>query len=126
MAFAPISPALPAAQASAGYRWMQLILGVACMVAAANIQYAWTLFVPEIQKTFGWQRASIQTAFTLFILVQTWLTPLEGYLIDHFGPRIIVLIGGFFTGLPWIIDSWRAWCSPSGRQGGVQLCDRSR
>ena len=106
MAFAPISPALPAAQASADYRWMQLVLGVACMVAAANIQYAWTLFVPEIQKTFGWQRAAIQTAFTLFILMQTWLTPLEGYLIDRFGPRIIVLIGGFFTGLAWIIDSY--------------------
>jgi OFA family oxalate/formate antiporter-like MFS transporter len=85
---------------------MQLILGVACMVAAANIQYAWTLFVPEIQKTFGWQRAAIQTTFTIFILVQTWLTPLEGYLIDRFGPRIIVLIGGFFTGLAWIIDSY--------------------
>jgi len=85
---------------------MQLVLGVACMVAAANIQYAWTLFVPEIQKTFGWQRAAIQTAFTLFILMQTWLTPLEGYLIDRFGPRIIVLIGGFFTGLAWIIDSY--------------------
>ena len=85
---------------------MQLILGVICMVAAANIQYAWTLFVPEIQKTFGWQRAAIQTAFTLFILIQTWLTPLEGYLIDRFGPRIIVLIGGFFTGLAWIIDSY--------------------
>jgi len=98
MAFAPISPALPAAQASADYRWIQLILGVACMVAAANIQYAWTLFVPEIQKTFGWQRASIQTAFTLFILMQTWLTPLEGYLIDRFGPRIIVLIGGIGVG----------------------------
>ena len=82
------------------------MLGVICMVAAANIQYAWTLFVPEIQKTFGWQRAGIQTAFTLFILVQTWLTPLEGYLIDRFGPRIIVLIGGFFTGLAWIIDSY--------------------
>ena len=85
---------------------MQLVLGVICMVAAANIQYAWTLFVPEIQKTFGWQRAAIQTAFTLFILIQTWLTPLEGYLIDRFGPRIIVLIGGFFTGLAWIINSY--------------------
>jgi MFS transporter, OFA family, oxalate/formate antiporter len=105
---ATISPGRPAAQAKAGSRWMQLILGVVCMVAAANIQYAWTLFVPEIQKTFGWQRAAIQTTFTIFILVQTWLTPLEGYLIDRFGPRIIVLIGGFFTGLAWIIDSYVA------------------
>src|SRR5258708_3158741 len=94
------------AQALGRNRWLQLILGVACMVAAANIQYAWTLFVPEIQKTFGWPRASIQTAFTIFIIIQTWLTPIEGYLIDRFGPRILVLIGGLFTGLAWIMDSY--------------------
>ena len=52
-------------------RWLQLGLGVICMVAAANIQYAWTLFVPEIQKTFGWDRAAIQVAFTIFVIVQT-------------------------------------------------------
>jgi MFS transporter, OFA family, oxalate/formate antiporter len=86
-------------------RWRQLIVGVICMVAAANIQYAWTLFVPEIQKTFKWDRALIQTAFTIFVVVQTWLTPIEGFLIDKFGPRIMVLIGGFFTGLAWIIYS---------------------
>ena len=50
-------------------RWLQLIVGIVCMVATANIQYAWTLFVPEIQKTFGWERASIQIAFTIFVLV---------------------------------------------------------
>jgi MFS transporter, OFA family, oxalate/formate antiporter len=87
-------------------RWMQLVFGVICMVAAANIQYAWTLFVPEIQKTFGWQRAAIQTTFTIFVLLQTWLTPIEGYFIDRFGPRITVLIGGFFTGLSWVLYSY--------------------
>jgi MFS transporter, OFA family, oxalate/formate antiporter len=95
-----------APRVNGSFRWRQLILGVVCMVAAANIQYAWTLFVPEIQKTFGWQRAAIQTAFTIFVLVQTWLTPLEGYLIDKYGPRIIVLIGGFLTGLAWVVDSY--------------------
>jgi MFS transporter, OFA family, oxalate/formate antiporter len=84
-------------------RVLQLVVGVICMIAAANIQYAWTLFVPEIQKTFKWDRALIQTAFTIFVVVQTWLTPIEGYLIDKFGPRIMVLIGGFFTGLAWVI-----------------------
>ena len=83
-------------------RWWQLALGVVCMVAAANIQYAWTLFVPEIQKTFGWQRAAIQTTFTIFVLVQTWLTPIEGYLIDRHGPRIMVVIGGILTGVSWV------------------------
>ena len=87
-------------------RWLQLAVGVACMVAAANIQYAWTLFVPEIQKTFSWSRASIQTAFTVFVVVQTWLTPIEGYFIDKYGPRFPVVIGGLLTGLSWIIDSY--------------------
>jgi oxalate/formate antiporter len=85
---------------------VQLAIGVACMVAAANIQYAWTLFVPEIQKTFSWSRASIQTAFTVFVVVQTWLTPIEGYFIDKYGPRFPVVIGGLLTGLSWVMDSY--------------------
>jgi oxalate/formate antiporter len=76
------------------------------MVAAANIQYAWTLFVPEIEKTFSWSRASIQTAFTVFVVVQTWLTPIEGYFIDKYGPRFPVVIGGLLTGLSWVMDSY--------------------
>ena len=48
------------------YRWVQLIVGIVCMVAVANIQYSWTMFVPEIQKSYGWSRASIQTSFTIF------------------------------------------------------------
>ncbi|WP_247887121.1 oxalate/formate MFS antiporter [Azospirillum sp. SYSU D00513] len=87
-------------------RWLQIVVGVVCMVAAANIQYAWTLFVPEIQATHNWTRASIQTAFTIFVVVQTWLAPIEGYFIDKFGPRLIVAVGGFFTGLSWIVDSY--------------------
>lgn len=87
-------------------RWGQIIFGVICMMAAANVQYAWTLFVPEIQAQFGWQRAAIQTTFTIFVLVQTWLTPIWGLLIDKYGPRLMVLGGGFFVALSWIIDSY--------------------
>lgn len=87
-------------------RWLQLILGVVCMVAAANIQYAWTLFVPEIQKTFGWERAAIQVAFTIFVIVQTWLTPIEGHFIDKYGPSRVVMFGGLMTGLAWVVNSY--------------------
>ena len=87
-------------------RWVQLALGVVCMVAAANIQYAWTLFVPEIQKTFGWDRAAIQVAFTIFVVTQTWLTPLEGHFIDRYGPSRVVMFGGLMTGLAWVVNSY--------------------
>lgn len=86
-------------------RWLQLAVGIVCMVATANLQYAWTLFVPEIQQTFGWERASIQIAFTIFVLVQTWLAPIEGYFIDKFGPRLMVAFGALFIGAAWIINS---------------------
>src|SRR5687768_17632178 len=68
-------------------RWAQLVYGVACMVAASNIQYSWTQFVPEIQKAHGWERAAIQTAFSIFVVVQTWCTPFVGAMIDRLGPR---------------------------------------
>ncbi|MGA8900256.1 MAG: oxalate/formate MFS antiporter, partial [Bradyrhizobium sp.] len=64
-------------------RWVQLVTGVICMAAVANIQYSWTLFVPEIVKTFGWSRASVQASFTVFIVTQVLSTPVVGYLIDR-------------------------------------------
>ena len=82
------------------------MFGVACMVAASNIQYSWTQFVPEIQKAHGWERAAIQTAFSLFVVVQTWCTPFVGALIDRLGPRALVLFGGVLTGLAWVINSY--------------------
>lgn len=95
----------PGQPASDSARWFQLAVGVVCMIATANIQYAWTLFVPEIQGEYGWSRASIQVAFTLFVIVQTWLAPLEGYFIDKFGPRLMVAFGAIFIGVAWVINS---------------------
>src|SRR5687768_5486497 len=87
-------------------RWAQLVYGVGCMVAASNIQYSWTQFVPEIQKAHGWERAAIQTAFSIFVVVQTWCTPFVGALIDRLGPRALVIFGGVLTGLAWVINSY--------------------
>lgn len=88
-------------------RWIQLFLGVACMVAASNIQYSWTLFVPEIVKSHeGWSRAALQATFSFFVVVQTWSTPLLGHFIDRHGPRPVVLFGGVMTALGWVVYSY--------------------
>lgn len=76
------------------------------MVAASNIQYSWTQFVPEIEKAHGWERAAIQTAFSIFVVVQTWCTPFVGAMIDRLGPRTLVIFGGALTGLAWVINSY--------------------
>jgi MFS transporter, OFA family, oxalate/formate antiporter len=86
-------------------RWLQLLFGVFCMVQIANLQYGWTLFVGPIDQKFHWGRTAIQVAFTLFVLTETWLVPIEGYLVDRFGPRAVVLGGGLFCGIAWLINS---------------------
>ncbi len=57
------------------YRWMQLLMGIICMVMIANLQYGWTLFVNPITDKYGWSKAAIQVAFTIFVLTETWLFP---------------------------------------------------
>jgi len=82
-----------------------LVLGIVGMVAIANLQYGWTLFVNPIDSKFHWGKAAIQVAFTLFILAETWLVPFEGYLVDRFGPRWLVAIGGLLVGVAWWINA---------------------
>ena len=90
---------------SESYRWLQLMIGVIAMVMIANYQYGWTFFVPDIQKKFGWDRASIQIAFTLFVLFETWLVPIEGWFVDKYGPRVVVVVGGILCGIGWWMTS---------------------
>ena len=85
--------------------WTQLIIGIICMVMIANYQYGWTLFVLPIDGKYHWGRASIQVAFTIFVLLETWLVPIEGYLVDRFGPRWIVVVGGVLCGIAWVLNS---------------------
>lgn len=86
-------------------RWVQLVAGIIGMVAVANLQYGWTLFVNPIDKTHNWGAASIQVAYTIFILLETWLVPFEAYLVDRFGPRLLVAIGGVLVALSWTLTS---------------------
>ena len=86
-------------------RWLQLIVGIVGMVAIANLQYGWTLFVNPIDSKYHFGKAAIQVAFTLFVLAETWLVPIEAYLVDRFGPRLIVAFGGVLVGAAWAIDS---------------------
>src|SRR5262249_18499040 len=85
--------------------WIQLAAGVLGMVAIANLQYGWTLFVDPIAAKFHWSRPAIQVAFTLFVLAETWLVPIEGYLVDRFGPRRMVALGGVLVGAGWMLNA---------------------
>ncbi len=94
------------AKASEGTRWGQLIFGIICMVMIANLQYGWTLFVSPIDQKYHWGRAAIQVAFTIFVLTETWLVPVEGYLIDKFGPKAMIFGSGLLVGIAWVINAY--------------------
>ena len=94
--------------AASAFRWQQLIIGVVCMVMIANLQYGWTNFVNPIDQKFHWGRAAIQVAFSIFVALETWLTPLEGWLADKLGPKALVAFGGVFVAIGWVINSLAA------------------
>src|SRR5689334_25142294 len=87
------------------FRWVMLVVGIICMTMIANLQYGWTLFVNPIDAKFHWGRPAIQVAFSIFVLMETWLVPVEGWIVDRFGPKIVVLIGGLLCGVAWALNS---------------------
>jgi OFA family oxalate/formate antiporter-like MFS transporter len=87
-------------------RWLQLLVGIVCMVMIANLQYGWTLFVGPIGRKFGWDRATVQVAFSVFIVAETWLVPVEGWFVDRFGPRIVALVGGVLIAIAWMMNAY--------------------
>jgi MFS transporter, OFA family, oxalate/formate antiporter len=100
------SAAASRSKASEATRWGQLIFGIICMVMIANLQYGWTLFVKPIDDKYHWGRTAIQVAFTIFVLTETWLVPIEGYLIDRFGPKAMIFGSGVLVAIAWVINSY--------------------
>ena len=96
----------PAVSYAPSKRWIQLALGIVCMAMIANLQYGWTLFVNPINAKFHWSKAEIQVAFSIFVLTETWLVPLEGWLVDRYGPRPVVLVGGLMVGISWVLNAY--------------------
>jgi OFA family oxalate/formate antiporter-like MFS transporter len=105
MASSMAAPSAPAvSQNFLSNRWVILFASVTSMVAVANFQYGWTLFVGPLQKQLKVEQALIQVTFTVFVLLETWLVPFEGWLVDKFGPRLLVMLGGVLAGLGWVFS----------------------
>jgi MFS transporter, OFA family, oxalate/formate antiporter len=86
-------------------RWVQLALGLVCMMAISSPQYVWALLTKPMVAAFGVKLSQLQVTFSILIVFQTFLSPFQGYLIDRFGPRWLLTVGGALTGLSWILAS---------------------
>lgn len=108
-------------------RWLQMVAMCIAMMAIANLQFAWTLFTSPVEHHYHVSLATVQVAFTLFALFETWCVPFEGFLVDRLGPRNILFIGGVLVGLGWIgsghfsptVQALWAWYSLGGVGAGA-------
>src|SRR5215813_13866024 len=104
-----VTSAPAAASTTTASRWAQLVFVIVCMVMIANLQYGWTLFVNPINKATGWSIAAIQFGYAVFIALETWLTPIEGWIVDVLGPKrgpkLVVAAGGLLVAFGWVINS---------------------
>ena len=90
------------AQSATSTRWVQLILGLIAMMSISSPQYGWTFFTKSLQESLGVQLSTLQVTFTILIVLQTFLSPIQGYLVDKFGARILIATGCLLSGLGWI------------------------
>jgi oxalate/formate antiporter len=98
--------AVPAEHASGlTNRWVQLGLGVIAMMAISSPQYTWTLFTGPLNKQFGTTLAELQWTFSLLVILQTWFSPFQAYLVDRFGPRLLISLGAILSGGSWVLAS---------------------
>jgi OFA family oxalate/formate antiporter-like MFS transporter len=102
-----VSMAQPMAMpATSSTRWVQLVLGVIAMMSISSPQYVWTLFTKSFQDGLGTSLSNIQWTFSILIILQTWLSPLQGYLVDKFGPRLLIAVGCLMSGAGWITSAY--------------------
>jgi oxalate/formate antiporter len=102
----PAANVLPIAGGSArAERWIQLAVGLVCMMAIASPQYVWTLFTKPLTTALGVPLSQLQLTFSLLIILQTFFSPFQGSLIDRFGPRRMISIGAVLTGISWVLAS---------------------
>jgi len=91
---------------SSSRRWLQLLLGFIVMMTISSPQYVWTLFTGPLQKTTGALLSDVQWTITILIVLQTWLSPVQGWLVDRFGPKLLIGAGAVLSGLGWVATSY--------------------
>ena len=100
-----LSTAQPVSVAASSTRWVQLMLGLICMMAISSPQYVWTLFTKPLGTTLNASAPAIQVTFSILIVLQTFFSPFQGWLVEKFGPRLLIAFGCALTGLSWILAS---------------------
>ncbi|HEX9390810.1 MAG TPA: oxalate/formate MFS antiporter [Usitatibacteraceae bacterium] len=99
------SPTAATTEWTSAQRWWQLAAGLICMMAISSPQYVWTLFTKPMMAAYGVQLSTLQITFSILIVLQTFFSPFQGWLVERFGPRLLISVGVLLTGLGWVLAS---------------------
>jgi oxalate/formate antiporter len=97
---------LAASSSATSARWIQLVLGLIAMASISSPQYVWTLFTKPFTEKLAVPLSAVQVTITVLIVLQTWLSPAQGYLVDKFGPRLLISAGCILSGLGWVTSAY--------------------
>jgi len=95
----------PTQSAVLANRWVQLVLGIIAMMSISSPQYVWTLFTGPLNLKLGTTLAELQWTFSLLIVLQTFFSPFQAYLVDRFGPKLLISAGAVLSGGSWVLAS---------------------
>ena len=82
--------------------WIVLACAGVQWLAALTWMHSYGGYALKLQADFGWSMSVLSLAFALTRLESGLLGPLQGWLVDRYGPRLILIIGtvifsvGFF------------------------------
>jgi MFS family permease len=85
------------------FGWQLVAAGFVIQILHSSLLFlSQGAYLIELQAAFGWSRSSISAAFSLLRLESGLLGPLQGWMIDRYGPRPVMRVGALMFGLGFI------------------------
>ena len=96
------------------YGWVTVAICIGIMATHALSFYAFGVFLKPVTAQFNWDRGALSIAYSVCIITSGVVGILGGRLTDKYGPRLIVTIGGLFTGaalllMPLVNALWQVY-----------------
>ena len=89
------------------YGWLIIIAGFGMfMLGGGLLMHAFGTYVKLLEADFGWSRTQLSIAFSMQRIESGFLGPIQGWMVDRYGPRAVMLIGMVLFGFGFIAFSF--------------------
>ena len=97
------TPRLPLLHPRFFYGWVIVAVGFVNQIAQGLVNQGFSAYADLISSDFGWSKAAMAGPRSITSVQNSMLGPLSGYMVDRFGPRIVVGAGMTITGLGLVL-----------------------